>query len=91
MNDIANEISDMKCGVDIYMNVAILLYADDGALLSVSELGLQIRMHKPNQCANKWRLGIISPPNKSCISEPKTKQDLSEYNFCHKYLGFLDR
>ena len=50
---------------------AILLYADDGALLCVSELGLQIRMHKPNQCANKWRLGIISPPKTHAFQIPK--------------------
>ena len=42
MNDIAHEINDMQCGIDIDgLNIVIMLYVDDIVLLSNSEAGLQ--------------------------------------------------
>ena len=49
VNDLANEINDMQCGIDIDgLNIAIMLYADDIVLLSNSEAGLQSMLNKLN-------------------------------------------
>ena len=54
VNDLANEINNMHCGVDIDgLNVSIQLHADDIVLLSNSEINLQSMLDKLNHwCKN---------------------------------------
>ena len=59
MNDLANEINNMHCGVDIDgLNESIMLYADNIVLLSDSEINLQSMLDKLNHWCNKWRLTV---------------------------------
>ena len=99
VNDLANDINDMLCGVDINgSNVAILLYADDIVLLSDSEASLLTMLNKLNDWCNKWRMTVNQAKTKIIHfrSQNKARSDYdfrcgeytTEYESSYKYLGF---
>ena len=56
INDLATEIKSLNKGIDVdYINVSILLYADDIVLLSPNESNLQCMLDHVNEWCYKWR------------------------------------
>ena len=99
VNDLANEICNMQCGVDIDgMNISIMLYADDIVLLSDSEVNLQLMIDKLNDWCHKWRLTVNEAKTKVLHfrSQNEIRSDYVfkcgdktiEYECSYKYLGF---
>ena len=99
VNDLANEINNMHCGVDIDgLNVSIMLYADDIVLLSDSEINLQSMLDKLNHWCKKWRLTVNESKTKILHFRSQNKNrsnfvfkcgdDTIEYETSYKYLGF---
>lgn len=65
INDLANEIKELNLGVDIGdMQLSILLYADDIALIAPDAESLQIMLNKLYQWCSKWRLSVNSEKTK---------------------------
>ena len=59
LNDLANDIKELRAGVDINgKNVGILLYADDIALIAPSEASLQLMLDKVAQWSAKWKINM---------------------------------
>ena len=60
VNDLAQEIKSLTIGVDIdEVQLSILLYADDVALIAPDADSLQIMLNKLSEWCCKWRLGAI--------------------------------
>lgn len=59
INDLANEIKQLNLGVEVNdLQLSLLLYADDIALVAPNVESLQIMMSAMNKWCNKWRLSI---------------------------------
>ena len=59
VNDLANEIKELDCGVKLKnKTISILLYADDIVLISESEKSLQEMLDTVHRWCQKWQLGI---------------------------------
>ena len=66
INDLAVQVKNLNKGVQIDdYNLSILLYADDIALISSSEIGLQYSLDTVDSWCKKWRLQIN--PDKSKV------------------------
>ena len=98
LNDLAIEIKDMNCGVDIEgYNFCILLYADDIVLVAPNEIKLQAMIDKVSAWCRKWRMVVNNEKTQAVHFRPKSTP-LSKYSFmfnnhflqtvnCYKYLG----
>ena len=55
--DLAVELNSLNCGVSLQetLNISILLYADDIAILSETEAGMQAMLNKLDGWCRKWR------------------------------------
>ena len=73
INDLAVQIKALNKGVQIDdYNLSILLYADDIALISPTERGLQDMLNTVDSWCKKWRLQIN--PNKSKVVHFRKKR-----------------
>jgi len=98
VNDLAESIKDLNCGVDIGdSNLSILLYADDIVLIAPTEDELQTMLNHVDSWCFKWRLSInenktkvlhfrpkSTPRSQTCFSIGSTN---IEYSSNYKYLG----
>ena len=75
INDLAKELEDMQCGLTIQetMHIPVLFYADDIAIISFTEGGMQQMLDKLNDWCNKWRVVINQTKTKVLHFRPKAK------------------
>ena len=75
VNDLAKELEDMQCGLTIQetMHISVLFYADDIAIISETEDGMQQMLDKLNDWCNKWRIVINENKTKILHFRPKAK------------------
>ena len=78
----AKELEDMQCGLSIQetMHISVLFYADDIAIISETEGGMQQMLDKLNDWCNKWRIVINENKTKILQFRPKAK-NVTRYNF----------
>ena len=100
VNDLAKEIKQANLGVSIgNINLSILLYADDIALMAENESNLQNMLNIVSKWCSKWRLAINREKTQIIHFRKKTEQQ-SNYSFMfesmslnyvpsYKYLGFV--
>ena len=75
INDLANEIKQMNLGVDIdELQLSILLYADDVALIAPDADSLQLMLDKLNEWCCKWRLTVNNDKTKIVYFRPASVQ-----------------
>ena len=98
VDDLANEINDLGLGVDIDGTpVSILMFADDIALVSDSELHLQSMLNILHSWTKRWRLVVHTGKTKIVHYRAKSKprsnyiflygEQPIEYVDKYKYLG----
>ena len=99
INDLAKEIKEMNNGIEIgNMNLSILLYADDIALLADSTENMQKILDTVSKWCRKWRLCINM--KKSAVVHFRKKGPRNEFKFRlqgnvlqyssdYKYLGVI--
>ena len=103
VNDLSKELEDMQCGLTIQepMHISVLFYADDIAIISESEGGIQQMLDKLIDWCNKWRIVINENKTKILHFRPKAK-NVTGYNFIcgkkkielssnYKYLGYWSK
>jgi len=100
INDLALLLKSLNKGVNInYLNLSILLYADDIVLLAESEEDLQHMLNVSHEWCKKWRL-VVNIDKSKIMHFRKTKKMRSCYNFMlglyvieyvqeYKYLGLV--
>ena len=60
MNDLAGAIKTLNLGADIdELQLSILLYVDDVALIAPDADSLQLMLDKLSEWCSKWRLTVI--------------------------------
>ena len=65
LNNLANDIKQMRLGIDIDdQKLSLLLYADDITLIPPNAQSLQLMLNKLNEWYSKWRLSINSDKTK---------------------------
>ena len=99
INDLAEEISRLNCGIDLdSFQISILLYADDIVLLTESEGNMQKMLNVLHVWCSKWRLAVNESKTRVLHFRNKTRLR-SNYVFkcgeknivfekSYKYLGF---
>ena len=100
VNDLAVELNSLNCGVSLHetLNISILLYADDIAILSETEAGMQTMLNKLDDWCRKWRIMVNESKTKVLHFRPKA-MNITDYSFkcgnqaidvdsSYKYLGF---
>ena len=98
INDLAEEIKTLNCGVELgNEQLALLLYADDVVLIAPTEESLQHMLDKLYEWCSKWRLTINKDKTKIIHFRPAAIQctqyifkygDLAlELTDAYKYLG----
>ena len=100
VNDLAKEIGDLHCGVSLQatLHISVLFYADDIAILSETEDGMQRMLDKLNDWCSKWHIVVNETKTKVLHFRPKAK-NATDYNFkcgdkkvdidsSYTYLGF---
>ena len=98
INDLANEIKQMNLDVDIdELQLSILLYADDVALIAPGADSLQLMLDKLNEWCCKWRLTVHNYKTKIVHFRPASVQLCNNQFSCgnasiqltdkYKYLG----
>ena len=98
INDLANDIKQMRLGIDIDdQQLSLLLYADDIALIAPDAQSLQLMLNKLNEWCSKWRLSINSEKTKIVHFRPASVLCCNELFSCghlnikktekYKYLG----
>ena len=93
MNDLITEIQSLKCGVNVNkVDISVLLYADDIALISRSPQGLQSLLNKLTDWCNRWGLYVNDKKTKVVHFRNKSVRKTS-YNFmcCTKKLMVVDK
>ena len=76
VNDLAKEIDDLHCGVSLQatLHISVFFYADDIAILSETEDGMQKMLDKLNDWCCKWHIIVNETKTKrSCISDQKLR------------------
>ena len=98
VNDLAENIKEWNCGVDVDgLQLGILLYADDIALLSPCVESLQTMLNTLNEWCYNWRVTLYQAKTKIVHFRP-CSIDKSGFNFkcghinvscasSYKYLG----
>ena len=98
INDLASEIKQMNLGIDIdELQLSILLYADDIALIAPDADSLQLMLDKLHDWCSRWRLTINSDKTKIVHFRPLIVQTCNIQFSCgnldievtdkYKYLG----
>ena len=98
INDLAEEIKALNCGIEIGdEQLALLLYADDIGLLAPTEQSLQLMLNTLHEWCIKWRLLINQEKTKIIHFRPVSVQ-ITQFDFkcgelalekesTYKYLG----
>ena len=98
INDLAQDIKNLGCGIDLEIGqLSLLLYADDVVLIAPSEASLQRMLDVLNDWCRKWRLVINRDKTKVMHFRPNSMEkcranftcgdlhlDLTDH---YKYLG----
>ena len=98
INDLATDINALRCGVDIDdINLAILLFADDIALIAPDAQSLQSMLNVVHTWCKKWRLTVNRDKTKIVHFRPQatpranfrfTCGDIElDYETKYRYLG----
>ena len=100
INALAVELNNLNCGVSLQetLNISVLLYADDIAILAETEAGMQTMLNTLDDWCRKWRITVYEPKTKDLHFSPKAKI-ATDYIFkcgnqkidvdsSYKYLGF---
>jgi hypothetical protein len=59
LNDIVDELNQLKCGIPVLdINIDLLMYADDIVLLAENENSLQRMLNCVSDWTNKWRISL---------------------------------
>lgn len=98
INDLAAEIKQMNLGIDIgELQLSILLYADDIALIAPDADSLQLMLNRLNEWCSKWRLSVNSDKTKVVHFRPTSLPRCNNVFHCgnltieltekYKYLG----
>ena len=94
------ELDCLNCGVSFQeaLNISVLLYAADIAILSETEAGMQTMLNKLDDWWRKWRITVNETKTKALHFRPKTKTATNYVFKCgnqkidvdssYKYLGF---
>ncbi|KAK3092919.1 hypothetical protein FSP39_008861 [Pinctada imbricata] len=100
INDLAMQIKALNKGVPVGdLNISILLYADDIALITQNEKDMQALLNTVESWCKQWRLKIITDKtkvvhfrkrqrNRSQLTLKLNGRDLS-YESSYKYLGVI--
>ena len=99
INDLANQIKPLNCGVKCGSEqVSILLYADDIILIAETESDLQNMLSCASNWCKKWRLTVNEKKTEIMhFRNPAMRKSEFEFHFgtsklnytnCYKYLGF---
>lgn len=98
VNDLAEEIKALNCGIEMVGDrLALLLYADDIVLIAPSEQSLQLMLDTVHEWCTKWRLTINKDKTKIIHFRPAAIH-CTQFNFrcgdvvldltdSYKYLG----
>ena len=99
INDLANDIKQMRLGIDIDdQQLSLLLHADDIALIAPDAQSLQLMLNKLNEWCSTWRLSIYSDKTKIVHFRPGSVLRCNDLFSCghlnieklkniYKYLG----
>ena len=81
VNNLAEELDSLNCGVSLQeaLNISVLLYADDIAILSETEAGMQTMLNKLDDWCRKWRITVNETKTK--VLHFKQKQRLQQIMF----------
>ena len=94
------ELNNLNCGVSLQatLNISVLLYADDIAILSETEAGMQTMLNKLDDWCRKWRITVNETKTKVLHFRPKAKiatdyifksgNQKKDVDSSYKYLGF---
>ena len=94
------ELNNLNCGVSLQetLNISVLLYADDIAILSETEAGMQTMLNKLDDWCRKWRITVNETKTKVLHFRPKAKiatdiifkcgNQKIDVDSSYKYLGF---
>ena len=99
INDLAEEISRLNCGIDLdSFQISILLYSDDIDWLTESEGNMQKMLNVLHVWCSKWRLVVNESKTKVLHFRNKTRlrsnfvfkcgEKNIEFEKSYKYLGF---
>ena len=100
VNDLAVELDNLNCGVSLQetLNISVLLYADDIAILSETEAGMQTMLNKLDDWCRKWRITVNETKTKVLHFRPKARiatdiifkcgNQKIDVDSSYKYLGF---
>ena len=100
INDLAENIKELNLGIKIGdINLSILLYADDIAVIADNEKDLQTMLNCIEQWCNKWKL-VINSMKSQIIHFRKCRRPRTSCKFhigkneihivqCYKYLGVI--
>lgn len=99
INDLADDISQLNCGIDVGgTHISLLLYADDIVMLSENAENMQCMFNVLHVWCGKWRLTVNEAKTNILHFRNKTKlrsdfkftcgNKTIEYSDCYKYLGF---
>ena len=98
INDLAQEINRLNCGVNLDGTIiSVLLYADDIVLIAPTEENLQLMLDTMNSWCKKWKLTVnqektkvihfrTASVNRSTFEFKCGNKDI-EYTSSYKYLG----
>ena len=94
------ELDSLNCGVSLQeaLNISVLLYADDIAILSKTEAGMQTMLNKLDDWCRKWRITVNETKTKVLHFRPKAMiatnyvfkrgNQKIDVDSSYKYLGF---
>ena len=100
VNDLAVELDSWNCGVSLQeaLNISVLLYADDRAILSETEAGMHTVLNKLDDWCRIWRITVNETKTKVLHFRPKAMIATNYVFNCgnqkidvdigYKYLGF---
>ena len=81
INDLANELNNLQLGITIDdIHLCILLYADDIALISDSEIKLQGMLDYVNNWSYKWRISL-NVQKSAVVHFRKTRKTQTDFEF----------
>ena len=81
INDLASDIKQMNLGVDIdELQLSILLYADDIALIAPDADSLQLMLDKLQDWCSRWRLTVNSDKTKIVHFRPLNVQTCNNFH-----------
>ena len=93
INDLASEIDHVNSGVGIGENqISLLMFADDIAIISGSEIGLQGQINKLEEWCSKWRIKLNTDKTKVVHYRTEhTPRSAASFLYLEKELEYVDK